>query len=100
MAGSPKFKSRRKSKPSFYADPCKIQFTGTHVKLEKLTTSRKTNKQKFNSIRLAEPDRIAVNATYSNPRITFDGLNWWICVGIELEENTEQPTNQGIGSLF
>ena len=97
MAGSPKFKSRRKSKPSFYANPCKIQFTGTHVKLEKLTTSRKTNKQKFNSIRLAESDRIAVNATYSNPRITFDGLNWWICVGIELEENTGQPTNQGIG---
>lgn len=93
----PKFKSRRKSKPSFYADPCKIQFTKTHVKLEKLTTSKKKNKQKFNSIKLAEPDRIPVNAKYSNPRITFDGLNWWISVGIESGENTEQPTNQGIG---
>ncbi|MDE6784429.1 MAG: transposase [Ruminococcus sp.] len=93
----PRFKSRRRSKPGFYADPCKIQFTGTHVKLEKLTASRKTNKQKFNSIKLAEPNRISVNAKYSNPRITFDGLNWWISVGIEYEESTEQPENQGIG---
>ena len=97
IAELPKLKSRRKSKPSFYADPCKIQFTGTHVKLEKLTTSRKVNKQKFNSIKLAEPNRIPVNAKYSNPRITFDGLNWWISVGIACEESTEQPTNQGIG---
>lgn len=97
LAEFPKFKSRRKSKPSFYADPCKIQFTGTHVKLEKLTTSRKANKQKFNLIKLAEPDRIPVNVKYSNVRITFDGLNWWISVGIESGENTEQPTNYGIG---
>ncbi len=97
IAELPKFKSRRKSKPSFYADPCKIQFTGTHVKLEKLTTSRKVNKQKFNSIKLAEPNRIPLNAKYSNPRITFDGLNWWISVGIACEESTEQPANQGIG---
>ncbi len=93
----PKFKSRKKAKPSFYADPCKIQFTGTHVKLEKMTTNRKANKQKFNSIKLAEPNRIPVTAKYSNPRITFDGLNWWISVGIECEESTEKPANQGIG---
>lgn len=97
IAELPKFKSRRKSKPSFYADPCKIQFTGTHVKLEKLTTSRKANKQKFNMIKLAEPNRIPINAKYSNPRITFDGLNFWISVGIECEESEENPTNQGIG---
>ena len=93
----PKFKSRRKSKPSFYADTSKIEFTETHVILEKLTTSRKRNKQKFNSVRLAERNRIPTNAKYSNPRITFDGLNWWISVGIECEESKEQPLNQGIG---
>lgn len=97
IAEYPKFKSRRKSKPSFYADPCKIQFTGTHVKLEKLTTSRKANKQKFNLIKLAEPNRIPINAKYYNPRITFDDLNFWISVGIECEESEENPTNQGIG---
>ena len=93
----PNFKSRKKSKPSFYADPCKIKFTETHVVLEKLTTSKKRNKQKFNSIRLAEHDRIPVNTKYSNPRITYDGLNWWISVGVEYSDNVEIPTSDGIG---
>ena len=97
IAGFPKFKSKRKSRPSFYADTAKISFTSTHVKLEKLTTSRKKNKQKFNYVKLAESNRIPVNVKYSNPRITFDGLNWWISVGIDCEESQEKPTNQGIG---
>ncbi len=97
IAELPKFKSRRKSKPSFYADPCKIQFTETHIKLEKLTTSKKANKQKLNYIRLAEHNKIPTDAKYYNPRITFDGLNWWICVGIECGKSTEYPFNQGIG---
>ena len=97
IAKLPKLKSRRKSKPSFYADPCKIQFTETHIKLEKLTTSKKANKQKLNYIRLAEHNKIPIDAKYYNPRITFDGLNWWICVGIECGKSTEYPFNQGIG---
>lgn len=97
IAGFPKFKSRRKTKLSFYADTAKISFTSTHVKLEKLTTSKKKNKQKFNLVKLAEPDRIPIDVKYSNPRITFDGLNWWISVGIDCEESQEKPTNQGIG---
>lgn len=97
IAEFPKFKSRRKSRPGFYADTSKIEFTETHVRLEKLTTSRKRNKQKFNLVKLSEYGRIPVNAKYSNPRITFDGINWFISVGIECEEYTEQPKNQGIG---
>ena len=93
----PKFKSKRKSTPSFYVDPCKIKFTQTQVVLEKLTTSRKVNKQKFNSVKLAEHNKIPTDTKYFNPRITFDGLHWWISVGIECEESTELPTNQGIG---
>ena len=97
VARFPKFKSKRKSTPSFYADTYKVSFTPTHVKLEKLTTSRKSNKQKFNLVKLAEPNRVPVGAKYSNPRITFDGLNWWISVGIECEDLQEKPKNQGIG---
>lgn len=93
----PNYKSRRKSKPSFYVDTDKISFTDTHVKLEKLTTSKRVNKQKFNFVRLAEKGRIPVGAKYSNPRVTFDGLNWWISVGIEIPENTNKPLNDGIG---
>ena len=93
----PKFKSRRKSKPSFYMDTDKIQFTDKTVKLEKITLSRKKNKQKLNWIRLAEKNRIPVDSKYINPRIIFDGLNWWISVGIEYADNTEIPVNEGIG---
>ena len=93
----PKFKSKKKSRPSFYVDNVKIKFTDTHVKLEKISNSTKKNKVKLNWIRLAEKGRIPTDCKYSNPRVTFDGINFWISVGIEVEESTVVPTNQGIG---
>lgn len=95
----PKFKSKKKTKPSFYVDTSKIQFIGTHVKLEKLTTSRKKNKQQFNWVRLCEHDRIphGKDIKYINPRVTFDGLNWWVSVSIECPDSNVIPTNEGIG---
>lgn len=65
--------------------------------LEKLTESKKKNKQKFNAVRLAEKNRIPTNVKYTNPRVTFDGVNWWISVGVECSENTDKPLNEGIG---
>ena len=93
----PKFKSKRKSTPSFYVDTSKIRFTETKVKLEKIADSRRKNRVEANWIRLAEKNRIPLNCKYYNPRVTFDGINWWISVGIDYEENTEQPVNNGIG---
>ncbi len=93
----PKFKSRKRAKPSFYVDTDKIQFSATHIKLEKLTTSKKQNKQKLNWVRLCEKDRIPKDAKYINPRVTFDGLNWWISVGLEYPDIQENPTGEGIG---
>ncbi len=95
----PRFKSRKKSKPSFYVDTDKIQFNETHVKLEKLTINKKKNKQKFNWIRLCERDRFpnGEDIRYINPRVTFDGINWWISVSIEYPDNKDMPTNEGIG---
>ena len=93
----PKFKSKRKSTPSFYQDNIKIQFSETHVKVEGFSDSKKQNKQKLNWIKLAEKNRIPFDSKYSNPRITYDGLNWWISIGIEYEDCTIIPTNKGIG---
>jgi len=93
----PKFKSKRKSTPSFYQDNCKIQFSETHIKVEGFTMSKKQNKQKINWIKLAEKNRIPVNSKYTNPRITFDELNWWISVGIEYEDCTTLPSKEGVG---
>ena len=93
----PKFKSRKFSIPSFYQDNVKIKFTNTHVKVEGFTTSKKKNKQKLNWIRLAEHNRIPIDVKYTNPRIKYDGVNWYLTVGVEYEDSTMFPTNDGIG---
>lgn len=94
----PKFKSRKHSTPSFFQDNVKIQFTDTHVKVEGFAVSKKKNKQKLNWIKLAECGRIPTeNVKYTNPRIKYDGLNWYITVGVEYEEYTCLPTSEAIG---
>lgn len=99
VSNYPKFKTKRKSVPSFYQDCGKISFTATHVKLEKIARSKKKNKQNLNWVRLAEVRRIPFEegVKYSNPRVTFDGLNWWISVGIEYDIFTKNEMNEGIG---
>ncbi len=97
-AKSPRFKSKKHSVPKFYQDNVKIQFTDTHVKVEGFAISKKKNKQKLNWIRLAEYGRIPTkNMKYMNPRIKYDGLNWYITVGIEYEDSYALPSNDGVG---
>lgn len=95
----PKFKSRKKSAPSFYQDSIKIKFTDTHVKLEGLATSKKKNRQVLNCVKLSEKNRIPSDCKYYNPRIKFDGLNWWITVGVDCDENNDFSKSQtdGVG---
>lgn len=97
IAGYPKFKSRKYAVPSFYQDNIKIQFTDTHVKVEGFAASKKKNKQKLNWIRLAEHGRIPTDCKYTNPRIKYDGINWWITVGIEYKDIARISSNEGIG---
>ena len=96
----PRFKSKKKSVPKFYQDNVKIKFTDTHVKLMlvagKGKASSKRN-QKFCRVRLAEHGRIPTDCKYYNPRIKYDGLNWWITVGIEYEDSATLQSNEGIG---
>ena len=93
----PRFKSKKHSTPSFFQDNIKIKFTDTHVKVEGFSISKKKNKQKLNWIRLAEHGRIPIDYKYSNPRIKYDGINWYITVGVEYEDSTTLPSNNGIG---
>jgi len=83
LAQFPRYKSRRRNRPSFYVDTSKIQVTKTHVKLENIALSKRRTRQTANWFRLAEPERIPLNAKYFNPRISFDGLNWFLTLGIE-----------------
>ena len=93
----PKFKSKRTDRPSFYVDNMKIKFTSTHVKLENIATSKRKNKAKLNWIRLSERNKIPTDCKYINPHVVYDGIDWFICVGIEFIDNKEVPVNDGIG---
>ena len=85
----PKFKSKKHSTPSFYQD--------THVKVEGFSMSKRRNKQKLNWIRLCEKERIPINCKYLNPRFTYDGLYWYVSIGIEVDDNNNLPSNDGVG---
>ena len=93
----PKFKSKKHSALSFYQDNVNIQFTDTHVKVEKFSMSKKQNKQKLNWIKLCEKGRIPANCKYTNPRFTYDGLYWYVSVSVEVEDRTTFSSNEGIG---
>lgn len=95
----PKFKSRKKSKPSFYVDPLKIQFTSDHIKLEAFANSKRKSKQKLNWIKLSEKYRIPFGESikYYNPRVTFDGLHWYISVGVEVENIKPKLSDESVG---
>ena len=93
----PRFKAKKKSMPKFYQDNIKIQFRDTHVKFEGFSFSRKANKQKLNWVKLAEHGRIPTDAKYRNPRVSFDGLNWWISVCVEFPDCRDRPNHDGIG---
>lgn len=93
----PKFKSKKSSSLSFYQNNVKIKFTETHVKVEKFSDSKKRNKQKLNWIKLCEKGKIPTNYKYMNPRFTYDGLYWYVSVSIEVEDNTDTLSNEGVG---
>lgn len=97
----PKFKSKKFSKLSFYQDVIKIKFTDTHVKLVLVSGRGKASSKrsiKFCNVKLAENNRIPINCKYMNPRITYDGINWWISVSIEFSDaTTKSLINTGIG---
>ena len=58
LAEHPKYKSRKHSKPGFYAAPVKLKVTGTHVKLENIAQSKRHSRRRANWFRLAEHNRI------------------------------------------
>lgn len=93
----PKFKSKKRSTPSFYQDTGKIQFTDTHVKVEGFSMSRKRNKQRLNWIRLCEKGRIPADCKYLNPRFTYDGIYWYVSVSVEVPDTPNTITNDGVG---
>ena len=96
-ANLPRFKTKKKSRPSFYRDPTNFKASETHIKLEKISNSQRKNRKIANWIKLSEKSRIPIVETYLNPRITFDGIHWYVSVGVEVPDKTTKSTNDGIG---
>lgn len=80
----PKFKSKKKSRPSFYNDTVKLKVKKNSVMLLKIGWI-KTSEQ------------LPINIKYYNPRITFDGKYWYITVAIDRQNNLYQLNDMSIG---
>ena len=78
LSDKPRFKSRRKSRKSFYNDNWKLK-----VKEGKLVNIEKVGWIKTN-------EQIPIGVKYSNPRISYDNKYWYISIGIEQEEIQEE----------
>ncbi|MEN2257003.1 RNA-guided endonuclease TnpB family protein [Paraclostridium benzoelyticum] len=85
VSDKPRFKSRRKSKKSFYNDNCKLK-----VKEGKLVNIEKVGWIKTN-------EQLPIGVKYSDPRISYDNKYWYISVGIEQEEIKEELTDVSLG---
>lgn len=84
QAKFPKFKSRKKTRPSFYNDTQKLKVKEKLVLLEKVGWIRTS-------------EQLPTDTKYYNPRITFDGKYWYISVSIEKEGEYEELTNESLG---
>lgn len=84
QAKHPRFKSRKRSKPSFYNDTDKLKVKRLSVLIEKVGWV-KTSEQ------------IPMDTKYTNPRISHDGKYWHISVGIEIETASVELSDLTIG---
>lgn len=80
----PRFKSRKKSKASFFNDNYKLKTKEMSVLIEKIGWI-KTNEQ------------IPMGVKYTNPRISHDGKYWYLSVGIEQDLETVELTDVSLG---
>lgn len=85
LADKPRFKSRKRSKKSFYNDNMKLK-----VKENKLVNIEKVGWIKTN-------EQIPMNVKYSNPRISFDNKYWYLSVGLERKEQHQELTDIRLG---
>ncbi|QXE19733.1 MULTISPECIES: RNA-guided endonuclease TnpB family protein [Clostridium] len=84
LADKPRFKSKRKSKPSFYNDTSKLKVKENLVLIEKVGWIKTV-------------EQIPMNAKCTNPRVSFDGKYWYLSVGVEKENPMVELTDESIG---
>ena len=83
----PRFKSKNKTTPAFAPNYQAIKISENQVKLPKIGI-----------VKLSRKNYIPIVKKYSNPRVTYDGLHWYISVGVEQEDYKPElnPTVLGV----
>ena len=81
----PRFKSRKRSRLSFYNDTEKL----------KVKANKRVLIEKVGWMQTSE--QIPVGLKYCNPRVSFDGKYWYLSVGIEQALKKEKLTDEVIG---
>jgi len=76
MAKYPKFKSRKKSKQSFY-----VRYDRMNIK------DNTVNIEKVGRVRFTTNHNIPILESYNNPRCSYDGKYWYLTFGFEQGEN-------------
>ena len=84
LADKPRFKSRKKSRPSFYNDTDKLKVKEKSVLIEKVGW-------------IKTKEQIPMSVKYTNPRVSYDNKYWYISVGIEEEQPTVKLTDVSLG---
>lgn len=87
ISGKPKFKTRHKSKISFYVN---------YESLKRVNGGFQGEKIGF--VKTTQPlPKLTGNQKYSNPRISYDGKNWFLSVGYEIDEEEVELSNESLG---
>lgn len=83
----PRFKSKNKTTPAFAPNYQAVKINENTVKLPKIGI-----------VKLSRKNYIPIVKKYSNPRVTYDGLHWYISVGVEQEDYKPElnPTVLGV----
>lgn len=85
LADKPRFKSRKRSKKSFYNDNGKLKVENERLVLIEKVGWIKTTEQ------------LPTDVKYTNPRISFDNKFWYLSVGIEQQKKKEELTDASLG---
>lgn len=89
-ANKPKFKSKRKSKPSFY-----VRYDA--IKFSKVESNTFVQVEKIGKIEYKYDKKIPQLPKYINPRISHDGMYWYLSLGFEHEESNVELNDLSIG---
>lgn len=92
----PRFKSRAKSRPSFYLEGRTVTAAPQRVRIQKLHPSLEKGRS-FNWIKLAEKNKLPLDRPAYSARVTYDGLNWWLSAVYEFPDPQDIPTGAPLG---